>query len=346
MKISRSRRRVPDFLPILLLWVTDKCNLHCKMCDQWRGSQSESLPELNTEEWLSVLDSASRLKTWIVAITGGEALLRPDIFEILTAIGKRGMACHLCTNGTTLTKTNILILLKTGVKSVSVSLDSDEPQIHNYLRGKSCFRQALDGIQLLRKEIPDLRISINFLATRANFKKMSKLIEMAKDLGVNEVNIMPLHTNLQHRNKPVETYHDLLFRANDIPELRVQLKKAKLCAKKMEVRIPSDAFLDGIPRFYTQAPPFHRCYAGYISCAVSPSGKVTPCADMDSELNVRNLPLDEIWKSFLFQQLRDNVINCTRRCWDTTNAELSIRCTISGLLREIRRNFSDLLRYR
>jgi MoaA/NifB/PqqE/SkfB family radical SAM enzyme len=318
--------------------------ISAKMCDQWKKIDSTKI--LSTKEWFSVLDAAKKLKTRIVSVTGGEALLRNDIFEILEGITKRGMTAHLCTNGTTLTQDNILNLAKSRLRSISVSLDSHAPENHNFLRGYDCFHDTVEGIQLLRKMIPDLKININFLLCRINYKQMCQMIDLGKQLGVNKISLAPIHQNLQHKDKPKNSFHDLFFYQSDIPDLNRQILKVMRYAKKKQMPISSVRFLKGITNFYTVAPPYHNCYAGFICCAISPWGDVSPCVDMASSVNIRNKPLDQIWTSNTFHLLRGKAQSCSRRCWDTTNAELSIRCQLSGFLHEINNNVKDIMRYK
>jgi len=362
IKHSRKKQIPPKTLPILLLWIYDKCNLYCKMCDQWKGngikSQMSYSPKicdqwkvknsrdiLNTEELLTILDSAKKLNTRIVSITGGEPLLRHDIFDILNAISKRGFASHLCTNGTLLNNNTALNLAKTNLKSISISIDSINSNTHNFIRGCNCFHKTITGVRLIRKIIPNLRININFLICRLNYKEMPEMINMAKELNVDKVSFAPIHTNLQHKNKSKESFGDLLFHDNDNEELQRQIEKTKIISKQKKILISSNKFLRGIYDFYKKSPPYHKCYAGYSCCAISPWGDVSPCVDMETTNNIRNLPLDIIWNSHNFHNLRKDVENCKQHCWDTTNAEISIRFNVKELFQEFSINVRDLIKY-
>lgn len=346
VKIGRAMRTAPKSLPILLLWITDTCNLRCRMCgDRWRAHVSKEKPLLSTDEWLSVIDSAQRLNTMIVSLTGGEPLLHPDLFYILDYIRKTPIASHICTNGALLTESNVAKLAKTEVGSISVSLDSNEPSTHNSLRGRDCFNEVVTGIRCLRKRMPGTKININFLVCRLNFRKMAHMVRFGKELGVDQVNFAPIHTNLQHKYKPESDFRDLIFEKEDIPALSEELAKLRAAARTVGMRISSSSFLDGIPRFYAESSRWHTCFAGYVCCGVSPWGDVSPCADLDSKENVRHNPLHMIWRSNSFQQLRGKIDICNRQCWDTTHSELAIRCTLCGILRELPSVLKDLAVY-
>jgi MoaA/NifB/PqqE/SkfB family radical SAM enzyme len=343
---SRKRAKAPRSIKFLLLWITENCNLKCAMCgDRWRASTAEGKSTLSKEQWFSVIDSAKKLDTLVISITGGEALLHPDIFEILRHIKDCGMAAHLCSNGMALNDETVAKLRESGVHSFGISLDSDVPEIHNSLRGLPCFDQAVAGIEILRKALPRAKIGINFLISKPTFRRMKNIVDLGGELGVNQINFQPIHTNLQHKNKPLSSFQEFLFEPGDIDELERELKDLRAHARKRGMRISSGPFIEGIPLLYRRDTPFHACYAGYITCSVSPWGEVSPCADIDNRQTIHDATLEEIWRSPDFQSLRKRVRECTRQCWDTTNAELALRCTPAGFFHTLGDSVRDLLLY-
>ena len=338
IRLSRSLHRPPKSLPILLLWVTGKCNLACQMCgDQWRAEQNAKQQTLSFEDIENLVASANRLHTLVISITGGEPLLRPDIFQILKLIKDAGIAANICTNGTLLNEERVQKLTNTSLQSISVSLDSSDAVIHDTLRGKTgAFHSTVEGVKLLRKALPELSININCTISRKNFREMKEMILLAAELGCNKISFAPIHTNLQHQHRPEEQFDDLIFTEEDLKELKFEIVKSKKLAADKGIRTSSDVFLSSITNFYHEPLRWHDCYAGYASCAVSPWGEVSPCVDLPSDLNLHDKSLDTIWHSADFQQLRNKVDSCTNRCWDTTNAEIAIRFTTAGLFGELK----------
>jgi AdoMet-dependent heme synthase len=343
---SRALALAPRSLKFLLLWITESCNLRCMMCgDRWRASTARDQAALSREQWFRVIDSAAMLNTMVISLTGGEALLHPDIFEILARIRDRGIAAHLCSNGAALTEDTVMRLRESGACSFGISLDSDDPEVHNTLRGHPCFDQAVAGIRMLRRVIPRAKISINFLLCKPTFRRMRNMVDLGEELGVDQINFQPIHTNLQHKKKPLESFRELLFETGDVEELGRELDGLRAHAKRKCMRISSGPFIEKIPLLYTRDAPFHACYAGYISCAVSPWGEVSPCADIDGRQTIHDAPLEKIWRSADFQRLRTRVRECSRKCWDTTNAELALRCTAGGLFHTLGDSLHDLILY-
>ena len=345
LKMCRRFRLAPNSIPFLFLWVTNQCNLQCKMCDQWKikninnGSLSE---ELSTEEWFSVIDSAAKMHTLIINVTGGEPLFRPDIFKILERIHKKGMKSHLCTNGTLLNKATVEKLMHSPPTSISVSIDSHEAKIHNELRGEDCFYDTVSGLKLLKEKMPRTKIGINHLICKKNFKSISKMVPFAESLGVDRLNIELVHTNLQHKNKPLESFKGFLFSKGDVPKLKSEIKKFINVISKTNLKTISKTYIDGIPKILNGNNNVLPCYAGYVSCVIDPFGRVSPCEDFDGIGNVRGKPLEDIWRSSSFQKLRKEVRACTSNCWDTTHTELNIRCSMKCIVQEFGQILNDM----
>lgn len=338
MKRCRHFNIAPRNIIFPIIWVTNRCNLRCKMCDQWKTGPQLASFELSTQEWYSFVDSAHRMHAAVITITGGEPLLREDIFEIIRYIHSKGIATHLCTNGTLLNEITVDKLRASGPGSISVSLDSYCPQVHNNLRGVDCFDNVVKGIKLLRRKMPGLKIGINYTITRQNFRNMHRMIPFVEALGVNQIKFDPIHTNLMHRKKSLYSFRDLIFNKDDLPDLCSELDKLIDAISQTKLLTNSPTFIKGMQDLFNGNPRKLPCYAGYISCAVDALGRVSICDNFDGNESLREKSLEEIWRSSSFQSLREKVYNCSSYCWDTTHGELNIRCS----LKEIIKGFSQI----
>ena len=342
---TRQLGLAPRYLPIVLMFITDKCNLRCRMCGVCELEQNRSAEkELSTEEWFAVIDAADRLGTTLVSISGGEPLLRADLYDMVRHARSKGMTVHMCTNGTLMTADKARKLRDAGVSTVSVSVESPRAEVHEHLRGAGTFEPALAAIKLLRETAPEIRVGINYLITRQNYRNMAGMVEFAESLGVHQIKFAPIHTNLLHRLKHIEQFADLLFTQEDLNELEEQVRLLSRACAKSSLLTTSTTFFSGIADLYS-APHAFRCYAGWAAVAVGPTGSVTPCADMDGALSVRQRPLDEIWRSPEFHAQRKRVQSCNSACWDTTNTELSLRLRPTTLAGEFLQNWRDVKFY-
>jgi len=315
------------------------------MCDQWKTAPSLFAKELTTKKWFSFIDSACRLHSAVVIITGGEPLIRPDIFDIIHYIHKKGIHSHLCTNGTLLNANMISKIKNVGLNSISISLDSYISEIHNNLRGVNCFDHVIENIKLLRRKIEDIMIGINYIITKKNFQNMNKMIPFAEELGVNQIKFDPIHTHLIYQKRDNSSLESLLFDEDDLPELNKEIEKLIKSASETKLLTNSNTFLRGILKLYDGKYKRLKCYAGYISCAIGALGEVSPCDGFKAKESIKNKSLEEIWNSKSFQRLRKKVDSCSCSCWDTTHAELNIRCFLSLSLKEISRSWKEINYY-
>lgn len=328
---TRWRGTVPSYLPILIAFVTYRCNLRCTMCGLCELREHSNPDELTTEEWKAVIKSARKLGTFIISISGGEPLLRKDLEEIIRFAEENRISTHLCTNGTLIDIDRAKTLRESGIKTISISLDSAIEEVHDAIRGKGQFKKTIDGISNIRKVAPEIRISINTVITKSNYRGISKLVPLAKELGISQVKFAPVHSNLLHRYKNENIWENLFFNKEDLQELEEELKKARNLCRREGILTTSDLFYSGITKSFIQQNIF-TCYAGFLDCIVTPDGKVGACCDIESALSVREQPLDEIWRSTNFHISRQKVCQCKKYCWDTTNTEFSLRLNPKSMI--------------
>lgn len=341
---SRRENSSPGHLLVPLVFVTDRCNLRCRFCDLWKTPESCKDRELRTGDYLTLMRELKELGAVIVSVSGGEPLLRPDIFEIMHEIKRQNMVSHICTNGTLLTRDAVRGFREAHLDTISISLDSWEPSMHNFLRGGAVFERVKESITLLREEIPRLRVRINYLVCKANFRNLSKMLAFAEELGVESVKFMPLHTNLQHRSKSRESFEELLFHEKDIPELMREIGELIKSGRKTSTLGNPLPFLERFPLSFGGKRDL-PCFAGFVSCSINPYGFLSPCPEFDSSLNIRDSSPASIWSSAEFRALRSQVLSCTRSCWDTTNGELSLKLAPSMIFRDPLQFLRDLRFY-
>jgi len=342
--VSRRLDRPPRSLLVLHLMVTDKCNLRCPMCGACNYEPGDH-NMLATEEWKEVIRSAANLRTAIISITGGEVLLREDVFELVGCARNHGIAVHLNTNGTLLNEENVDKLRGNPPDTLSVSLEGVDPSVHDRIRGSGTFERTVTGIRRVRERAPTVSVSVNFLITRTNFRSMADMVPFAEDLGVQQIKFMPIHSNLLHRDKPLEEYWEFVFRREDLDELAAEVDRLQAALSASGLQTSSKYFFRGIRRLYEEPPGRFYCYAGYATCTVDPRGFVAPCFDKQGTLSVRERPLEAIWRSPEFQKLRHQVRTCREACWDTTNTEISLRFDLRTMIGDIRQIIRDVRFY-
>ena len=334
----------PLSMPILLAFATMQCNLKCSMCAIGEASpNTQPEGELTTDEWKAVVDSAALLGTMIISWTGGENLLRPDIFELLGYTREQGIAVHVSTNATRLDRQAARMFNET-THSVSISVDGPDAASHEALRGRGAFKATMRGIQLLREEAPGLRLGLNFVITTQNYRRLVEMLHFAEKVGARQVKFAPIHANLLHSDKPMESYEHLFFKPSQLSALDAEIERLLAAARYSPLQINSAGFMRRSSELYSTGPNFN-CYAGYAVGTVSATGEVLPCSDFKEGINVRDKTLFEIWRSPSFHRIRRKVHTCSSNCWDTTHTELSLRLSARSRAATLSETWRDLRFY-
>jgi len=170
--------------PFQVVWnVTRACNLKCKHCYENAGKPDKN--ELNTEEAIRVIDILVDAEVVILAFSGGEPTVRPDILKLIKHASMRGMYVAMATNGIFLASIDRVRELKNaGLRFVQISLDGIDPNTHDLFRGvPGAFKETVQGIKNCVAE--KLFVEIATTATRFNYKEISDIIDFADELGVN-----------------------------------------------------------------------------------------------------------------------------------------------------------------
>jgi len=174
----------------LVFWeVTKGCNLRCIHC---RASATElsSPNDLATRTALDIIDQIAEAANPILVLSGGEPLYRSDIFQLARYGTDKGLRVALATNGTLVTKDVARMIVDSGVKRVSISLDGADAQTHDSFRGiPGAFDAAVAGLRNLKAL--GMSVQINMTIARHNAKQLPQVLEMAKSLGADA-----LHTFL------------------------------------------------------------------------------------------------------------------------------------------------------
>ena len=318
---ARYRRKCPRTLSTLLLFITYRCNLKCAICgvrDQPRGR------ELELADYEAILDSASKLGTSLMLISGGEALAREDlVYEIIRRGNERCISAHLCTNGLLVTEEKAAKLQECGLSSVSISMESADKEVHERIRGKGSFDQALSAVRLFREYAPKVHVGINCTVTALNFRGLENLVDLCASLGVHQLKFAPVHTNLLHGEKPAAEFAPLLLTDTEIEELEGELTRVRARLRKSRMLTNHPVYSKHLAASL-QAPQQFSCYAGYASCTIDPFGRVSPCPDIQGGLSIREQSLETLWRGETFQELREKVCGCGNKCWDPLYTELSL----------------------
>ncbi|MCC6214121.1 MAG: radical SAM protein [Polyangiaceae bacterium] len=168
-------------VPVVVWNVVGHCNLSCPHCYA-AASLAPSAHDLRTDEALRLLEQLAETGTQVIIFSGGEPLLRGDLFELIERAVALGLSPQLSTNGTLLDDTTAARLREAGVRYVGVSVDGTRPFNDRYRGMVGAFQRASDGLRAARRA--GMRTGLRLTLSRANAEQLEAVLAHATELGV------------------------------------------------------------------------------------------------------------------------------------------------------------------
>jgi radical SAM protein with 4Fe4S-binding SPASM domain len=173
----------PTAAPVVIVWnYTNRCNLNCIHCHQNSGVGDNR--ELSTQEAMNVIDNISEAGVSVLTFSGGEPLVRSDIFTVIERATDAGLLCTIASNGTLITKHTAQQLRKSGVRRVEIGLDGCNAETHDFLRNApGAFEATIQGITNCVKAGFD-EVCTTMTLHERNIDELQSTVELAEALGV------------------------------------------------------------------------------------------------------------------------------------------------------------------
>ncbi len=287
-----------SFIPYAVSWnITSRCNLNCKHCYiDANGRDTGEEGELTTAQALTLVDQIAELNPGAVLIlTGGEPLLREDIYKIISHASSKGLMVVLGDNGVLLNSDVAGKLKEAGLSGVGISIDSLDPEKHDTFRGRpGALAAAMNGVVVARDA--GIAVQIQTTPTKDNIREIPIIAEWANRMGAKVFNLFFLVCTGRGETMAdisPDQYEDILKWAaeekNSFPGMMVRPKCAPHFKRLLHQENPDNPLLST----YIAA-----CRAGTHYCRVKPDGKVTACPYMEIEAgNILQNDFNEIWNN-------------------------------------------------
>jgi len=336
------RRPYVPGAPFQVVWnITRACNLKCLHCYENAGVKSPD--ELTTEEALRGIDILADACVLILAFSGGEPTIRPDILQLVKHSSDRGIFTAVATNAVLFSsRKKVEEFKRAGLKFAQISLDGLNPQTHDNFRGvPGTFEKTVRGIKNCVAE--GLFVEIAATATRYNIKEIPAMIDFAAELGANWFmlyNFVPTGrgADIIESDLTPDEREDVLktcwnkMKVAGVDVLSTAPQFARIAQEiELHPKLTGDAgvIASGIPtegeymvptHFYNPKLPgqlkqladfIGGCGAGRFYLSLEPNGDMFPCVFFPHEdaVKVGNLFKDDfekIWRhSELFWKIRD-----------------------------------------
>lgn len=289
-----------SYLPGEVIWaVTKRCNLRCKHC----AISEEAPEELSTEEGFRLIEDAAKLGHVKFGFTGGEPLLRKDIYDLIEYASSFDMQVVMATNGTLITGEVAKRLKKSGLERAAISIDGFGIA-HDDFRGvNGAFEDLLRGLRACEKE--GLAVQIFTMVTRYNYEEIPKIIELADELNLWRIYLIYLIA--MGRGKEIsgaclsteENMRFFEYLADVQKGSKVWLKP--ICNPQYWAYLKAEGLVD-----HDSKLEFTGCTAGITRFHIFPNGDVTPCAYLPAKAgNIRDSSfLEVVRNSEMFKELR------------------------------------------
>lgn len=284
----------------MVAWeLTRNCNLSCVHC-RASAAKGPYTGELSTAECRGMIDNIVSFATPTVILTGGEPLMRSDIYDIIGYGQEKGLRLVIAVNGTLITNDNAHRLKMLGIQRVSLSIDGENAQKHDAFRGQA---GAFDSVATAMRILKDIGLpfQINTTVTALNVQDIDKIYGLARSFGAHAWHIFLLvpvgrGKGLKGNELSARLYEDVLHHLRDI-EKRNELEIKVTCA----------------PHYYRivmeegDQPKSAGCLAGKSFMFISHRGVAQPCGYLEVPSgDVRKDGVKEVWEtSPVFRHLRD-----------------------------------------
>ncbi|MCW1296183.1 MAG: radical SAM protein [Candidatus Parvarchaeota archaeon] len=303
------------------IFITYRCNSRCIMCNNWR----RKTPELPTERWKAIFIQLKEFGIKYLNFSGGEPLLRKDLFELAEYAKDLGLRTALFTNGFVIDK---FINKLACFDEIAFSLDS--LKIHDKIRGTKLAKKVIGNIELCLKKGYNLKITS--VLTSINYKEIPELVKFATKRGI------ALEPVIVHLDSYYNTaHHDLNLLKFDVDELDSLLKK-----------YVKNTFVTGVYEDYEiiikklrGEQVKSRCLNPFFILGIAPDGKIFPCyGPLPSVGDINKNSIQEIWDSY--KGLRMQVLNGEREECQRCFCVISRYYTIQKILKKININIQRL----
>lgn len=270
--------------PVNVTWeMTTRCNLRCVHCLSDSGLPSST--ELTYNECLGFIDEISEIKVFQVNIGGGEPFIREDFLEILGYAHSQGVVTCVSTNGLLLEDKLVRKLAGMDMLYLQVSLDGATPEVNDLIRGPGTFGQITLSLERLSRN--GVAFSVNTVLTSKNYPQLEQMRALASSFGA-ELRVSRFRPS--GRGK---------ISKKKLGPSRRQLEDFAEWLERHDMVKTGDSFFC-LTSEHRRRKGLDMCGAAKMTCCVSPSGDVYPCAFLQEPAfkagNVRQDAFREIWK--------------------------------------------------
>jgi MoaA/NifB/PqqE/SkfB family radical SAM enzyme len=289
--------------------ITYQCNCRCQMCQRWNDPRRN---ELSIDEYDQLAGDLHALGSHQISISGGEPLVRGDVFQIIASFAQRGMSVNLCTNGLLLNKFAGEVR-NSGATCITVSLDGARAASHDKIRGiPGSYKKIEEGIHQLLKSPRSSRpiLRVRMTVSNHNAEEISPFYEQWHNVA-DDVLLQPVHNCT-----------DAYYTGMDDADLKID--PDVLAGQVAGTPFARDNYIKRLIKSLRTSGsfPYQSCYAGVLMARIDPWGNVYPCLEQHVCIgSIRENDFKTIWNSVPFEKERRRLAsNRPCSCWYNNTA--------------------------
>ena len=305
-----------DFEPKWIAWeITRRCNLKCVHCRSSSELEVREHPDFSFEEAKRVIDDISSYASPVMVLSGGEPLLREDVFDIARYGAGKGLRMCMATNGTLVNDEVCEKIKAADIKMVSLSIDGSTAEVHdNFRNSPGAFDATVNAANLFNRH--GIKFLVNSSFTKRNQEEIPRIYKFVKELGATAwymFMIVPTGRgeDIMEELISVDDYEDLLNWHYDMEKDEEEMLVRPTCAPSyyrivlQKSKEEGEGYKRRTLQFSTGGSK--GCLAGQLIALLDVDGNLLPCSYFPMAAgNIREKSFKEIWEeSELFLDLRD-----------------------------------------
>lgn len=200
--------------PVVIWNLVRRCNLTCKHCYSI-SADKDFAGELDTGEIFTVMDDLKGFGVPVLILSGGEPLLRPDIFEISHRAKEMGFYVGLSSNGTLIDESNIDTIAAVGYNYVGVSIDGIGKTHDKFRRMEGAFDKAMHGIRLCHQR--GIKVGLRFTLTQDNAAELPQILKLMEEEDIDKLYLSHLnYAGRGNKHRKDDVVHQITRQAMDL----------------------------------------------------------------------------------------------------------------------------------
>jgi len=302
--------------------LTSRCNFTCRHCDIWKNGHAERRnSELDFGQWRKIID---RLYGWLGPVrldfAGGEILVRKDAVDIIQYSSYKGFVTGLTTNAFCIDEDTARRLVDSGLNTINISLDSVNPETHNYIRNNPAAflraKAAMEHIRRHRGQKKTPNICIATVVMEQNLNELLDLVSLTKDDALTKINFQAIDHNFGAEYDPY-WYKKNEFWPRDTEKVNRAMDNLMLIGGDGARINNFDAQLSAIKEYFKNPEEYNResrCMTAEKNIILDEYGNILTCWNMAPIGNILDNKLSDIWNSQTAQKRRKEILSCNRTC--------------------------------